>query len=703
MALALAACGPSPPPAKAPAPAAPKATSVVVCGERISTTTDEVRCVGEGVVALEGLRELDRLTKLTLDDQSLPALWKLDDTTLARLRELTIESVPVSGTVSFMMMKAPVVKTAGFARLGGLVSLELRVDLEDPKTLRSLTNLRILKTSTTNLPNAEVVSEMVGLKELNVDEMSDLRPLRKLRSLEVLRGVDGQRGACKLIEQNQGLRELSLSPKALGCPAMAQLPALRSITVALPANREEADGVVIAISKLKKLRGVTLFGAAATLRPLEALPDLVELESHVGALDLQEVAGLRRLERLEWSGPGSAEHLAGMTRLRELRWDHYKSDWTKAPSLPALEVLEVYSLGDVAPLAKSPRLREASLGPVRGDVSVLAGLTELRTLSFEPEADRDLSTLATLTRLEKLDLWWYDGSLEWLEGMANLRELSVTGAAPRLETLPASLSLDRLEVRGEMGPAIELPALRVETLILGPRSLYRPGEDPTRSVQDIESLSGIERVRGLRELVLDSSSVRSLEPLKGHHGLRRIDISGAPITSLEPLRGKPLRNVDISGTRVSDLGPLADANRLMRLMISDTAIDDLRPVARLPALALLDVSSTPMGHLGQLVAMASLYYLNITYTGVRDLSPLADLTSLRYLSAPRSATHFVPLADVPLLAVQAQQFNCASKDAVPFVFWSERPKCMEEADEEEDDIFMSGHDDDPFDQPWGER
>ncbi len=195
MALALAACGPSPPPAKAPAPAAPKATSVVVCGERISTTTDEVRCVGEGVVALEGLRELDRLTKLTLDDQSLPALWNLDDTTLARLRELTIESVPVFDTTSFILMGTPLVKTDGFARLGGLVSLELRVDLEDPKTLRSLTNLRVLKTSTSNLPDAEVVSEMVALEELHVGGMSDLRPLRKLRSLELLGGVEGQRSA----------------------------------------------------------------------------------------------------------------------------------------------------------------------------------------------------------------------------------------------------------------------------------------------------------------------------------------------------------------------------------------------------------------------------------------------------------------------------------------------------------------------------
>lgn len=703
MVLGLVACGPGRLPVEAPAPVAPKATSVVVCGERTSTSADEVTCVGEGVVELEGLRELDRLTKLTLDDQSLPALWKLDDTTLARLRELTIQPVPVSGLGSFILMGTPVVKTDGFARLGGLVRLELGVDLEDPKTLRSLTNLRVLKTSSTNLPDAEVVSEMVGLKELHVGEMSDLRPLRKLRSLEVLGGVKGQRGACELIERNQGLRELSLSPKALDCVAIAQLPALRSVSVSLPANRERADGAIIAISKLKKLRGVTLFGAAATLRPLEALPDLVELESHVRELDIQEVAGLRRLERLEWSGPGSAEHLAGMTRLRELRWQDYKADWKKAPSLPALEVLEVYAYGDVASLAQSPRLREATLGTVRGDLSVLASLTELRTLSLRLGTERDLSDLAALSHLERLEVSDYDGSLAWLEGMARLRELSIAGRAPRVDTLPVSLALEKLVVRGAMGPTIELPAIRVKKLILTlPVTSSRPGEDPTRDVQRIESLSGIERLRGLQELVLEGSLVRSLEPLEGLEGLRRIEVSDAPITSLEPLRGKPLREVDISSTRVSDLGPLADSNRLRRLVISNTAIDDLRPIARLPALAQLDASSTPMSHLGQLVALASLYYLDISYTGVQDLSPLASRTGLRYLSAPRSATNFVPLADVPLLRVRAPRHDCASKNAVPFDYWGEPPACIEETDEE-GDVFTSSEDDDPFDERWWER
>lgn len=699
--LGVIACGPGRRPAKAPVPAEPADKSVVVCGKRLPITAEEASCVGAGVVELQGLRRLGRLTKFTLDDQSLPALWKLDDTTLSRLYELTIERVPVLDMGPFYLTKTPVVKSKAFARLGGLEALQLDVYLDDPRTLRSLTKLHTLKTSSNNLPHAEVVSEMGRLKELHVGRMPDLRPLQKHHSLEVLRGLAEQPGACELIERNPGLRELAVKPPALDCPSIARLPELRAITVFLPSDRAEADAAIVAVAKLERLRRVELFGSAATLRPLDSLPHLAELDSSLRDADIDEVSGLNSLERLTWHGPGNAERLAGMTRLRELRWEHYRSDWSRAPALPALETLQAHSYGEVAQLASSPRLREATLGTVQGDLGVLASLTELRTLSMELSQPQDLSPLATLHHLEKLELGWYDGSLSWLEGMAELREVSVTAPSPRIGTLPATLSLNRLEVRGAMGPTIALPALRVKTLILGPRHSVRWDEKPSRMTQRIESLSGIERVRGLEELVIERSSIRSLEPLKGLARLRRIEIAGARVASLEPLRGKPLQHLDIHGTRVSDLGPLGKSSRLRRLSLSGTAVDDLRPIARLPALALLDASSTPMSHVGQLAAMPSLYYLNISNTGVRDLSPLSAQTGLRYLDAPSSATHFVPLADLPLVGVLAPRFDCASKNAVPFAHLAAPPPCIERVEDEED-MPDSSASDDPFDEPWSQ-
>jgi len=700
--LGVVACGAGRPavPADAPTPAEPEKASVVVCGERLAATAEAVTCVGAGVVDLAGLRQLDRLTTLTLDDQSLPALWKLDDATLARLQDLTVEPVPLPRSIPFYQLTTRVVKAEPFSRLRGLRSLKLRVDLDDPKALRSLTKLRTLEASTTNLRDAGVVAEMAELSALNVSATSDLGPLRKLRSLEVLRGLGGQKGACEVVERNPGLRALAVRPAALACPGIARLPGLRDLTVFLPPDRADADAAIVAIAKLKRLRRLELFGDGATLSPLETLPNLVELESWMSALDIREVRGLRHLENLTWHGPGRAEHLAGLTHLRELHWDHPRSDWTGGPALSALEVLETFAYGEVARLASSPRLREAMLGTVRGDLTVLARLTGLRTLSMKLSEPADLSALAALRKLEKLRLHQYDGALGWLEGKPKLRELTVTGSAPRMATLPASLSLDRLEVRGSLGPTIALPALRVKMLILESRRAYRAGSNHREPVEPTVSLSGIERVRGLEELVFEGSSVRSLKPLEGQEGLRRIEISGAPVVSLEPLRGKPLREVDVSSTLVTDLGPLADASRLSRLSVSNTTLDDLRPVARLPSLVMLDASSTPMSHLGQLVAMGSLYYLDVADTGVRDVSPLAERPSLRFLSAPAAATNFAPLAGLPLLAVTAPRFDCASKDAVPFTqIGMSLPSCTAKEDLDEADPHMAD-DEDSFDEPW---
>ena len=183
---------------------------------------------------------------------------------------------------------------------------------------------------------------------------------------------------------------------------------------------------------------------------------------------------------------------------------------------------DVTYIGYVGTLENLRNLNLNSTGV--SDLSALANLKELRVLKLCGVPATDLGPLAGLTFLETLELDPYGSAALDISALAGLKNLStLTVSTDDLRPLAGLGELTTLYVNGGFSELIPLARLK-KLEVLHVRGTY--------GKLDITGLSGLTQ---LRELVLQCADIGSLEPLSGLHSLFLLSLNLVEIDGLEPL------------------------------------------------------------------------------------------------------------------------------------------------------------------------
>ena len=372
---------------------------------------------------------------------------------------------------------------------------------------------------------------------------------------------------------------------------------------------------------------------------VEAIPE-AERATHE-ELVLEDAGTLRDLSPLT--------RLSGLRILRFPQGGRYVTDLSPLAHLQWLRALQIDSewLVELAPLASLtrmqmlagafPRLRD--LAPLAGmaelellnlqggerieDLSPLAGLSALRTFEVSSERLVDCAPLSRLVGLRRLTLHAKVlQSVEPLRALTSLVELKLfaCGRLPELTPIDALKELETLDIsfssQGGRAPPLHLPVLRelvqtdLDVRALPPLDGLPALEELTVSLAELETLAGLEHVRGLRALTLGcSKTLTDLGPLAGLTALEKLSLDWFE--------------------KVEDLSPLASLRSLKRLAVGDARVRDLSPLATLTELTHLELSGNPLTSVEPLARLPNLQYLSVDHCyDLESIRPLASCTKL---------------------------------------------------------------------------
>lgn len=295
------------------------------------------------------------------------------------------------------------------------------------------------------------------------------------------------------------------------------------------------------------------YGSTVTdLAPLARLTGLRELTVPLGRVtDLSPLRGLTGLTRLDVYGNpvSSLEPLTGLTELTYL--DVTGSSWTTLEPLRHLTKLRRLSADqegqvDISAVAALTGLQRLDL--VVPDVRSLAPLRSLTGLTQAnvQAATTDVSALAPLRRLQTLSLNVGGGDGAALSDKPDLTELSVYGV--RLPSLDVLGSSTRLRWLVAVAPSIgDVSALRgmpqLSELIL--------------SGVDRADFSPLSRLPELSYVSVSDSRLGPVRQFNGFVGLESLQLSNDQIADLDGFRVPAnLTSLDVSGNHLADISPL---------------------------------------------------------------------------------------------------------------------------------------------------
>ena len=388
---------------------------------------------------------------------------------------------------------------------------------------------------------------------------------------------------------------------------------------------------------------------SVTIQGQEYSTDLRELDLESTQLtdaDLQQIGYMINLTALYLPDTGSFGDLTPLSNLTELRTLRFSGD-SNNPST---------NIRDLSPLAELTNLTRLDIVGTFDDLSPLASLTNLTNLRIE--GNLSFQDLTPLSHLSELRILWIRPTgnntlfyLDDLTPLANLTQLEelrldVEGISD-FDWAAGMTNLRALECYGSEATYSNVDGLsqltQLETIRL-PIRVYGQGASP----YDIQGLSNLTKLThldipcGIKDL-MPLSNLTNLQFLSVQNGG---GISGSD-TSLEPLR---------SLTDLTELALSLDTYQDHEITV------DLSPLADLTNLQTLSVSAQnsswdpPIPSLSNLSALANLKdlrTLELRFSNVTDISPLRELTNLQSVSIYDSGRYTVsdwsPVEHVPVV------------------------------------------------------
>ncbi|MEN6488276.1 MAG: protein kinase, partial [Smithella sp.] len=130
---------------------------------------------------------------------------------------------------------------------------------------------------------------------------------------------------------------------------------------------------------------------------------------------------------------------------------------------------------------------------------------------------------------------------------------------------------------------------------------YQNGEPIARG--EVQILSDLPLMKGLRNLMLAFQRIDDISPLKGLH-LLTLTLVGNYVTDLTPLSDmNTLRQLNINNNPVTDISSLKSLQRLDELHIQQCNVTDISVLAKIPSLTFVDVANTPCSDYSPLLSL----------------------------------------------------------------------------------------------------
>ena len=268
--------------------------------------------------------------------------------------------------------------------------------------------------------------------------------------------------------------------------------------------------------------------------------------------------------------------------------------------------LDLPVITDLTGLEHATQLRTLYLNQNISDISQLAALTELTSLSLNGNRISDISPLAELTELRELELM--GNQVSDISPLAELTELRVLELG------------EDFSVKNEISDITPLTQLK---------QLTRLGLNSNR-VTDITPLT---QLTELTSLSLNGNRISDITPLAHLTELTSLSLNGNRISDITPLAHlTELTSLPLAGNRISDITPLAHLTELTWLGLSGNQISNITPLAQLQKLTNLRLESNRISDVTPLVQLAeSLEWLDLQDNLIRDVTPLANLMRLEWL------------------------------------------------------------------------
>jgi internalin A len=206
------------------------------------------------------------------------------------------------------------------------------------------------------------------------------------------------------------------------------------------------------------------------------------------------------------------------------------------------------------------------------DLSPLAGLTALRRITANHNPLEDLGPLAGLSQLRDLNLdQTLVSRLRPLRSLQNLQKLSLSSTqVQEITDLPESIQVLSVPASlADWGGLSRLPRLK--------------------SLSLVGMQSGLEKLKGLRELSVDVRPTDDLSPLARLSKLTSLRLKGAHQADF--LSGMTsLRELHLDHCRLPNLDGLRGRKHFTRLSAYESPVEDLSGLAECPALKYVSAS-----------------------------------------------------------------------------------------------------------------
>jgi hypothetical protein len=336
-----------------------------------------------------------------------------------------------------------------------------------------------------------------------------------------------------------------------------------------------------------------------------SLPDMAESAEYFRALrkpfrlQFQQVPGIAGL-RLLAGVDNCIEVSIGASDIADL------SDLGHLTSLRKLNISQTpftirNTVLDISPLASLVNLNTLSLNMSRvADLTPIRGLRKLQVLNIGSSLVRDLTPIAKLKAIKNLDV--RDSGvtdMSALAGYAALEELAV--GAPQVPTL-ASLR--------------ELPKLT--------------------------------RLMVIAQVPVDTTPIGTLS------NLQNLSVFGLPLINAAPLRNlTKLQNLTLNGmgvfrgrSQVTDVEAIGTLGNLKSLALSDLEIGSLRFLADQHSLVELNLHALPIASAPELASLTSPRKLWLADMPIVDISPLLSLADLSEVSLMRTPARADVISDL---------------------------------------------------------
>lgn len=536
--------------------------------------------------------------------------------------------------------------------------------VSDISPLLDLPNLRELWLLENPLDNLEPLGALTGLVKLGFSaRMQDVHFIGGLTELEELR-IDGCR---ELPRELTGLKKLkvfcSLGGELSDISVLSQIPTLSAVDLSWNL-----------VTDLRPLADLPLTELYLQGNPIEDFSPIKELYPKLLGRNFEYIE-MKQPEdpSLVITFPDPVMEMKVRKALNIPQGDITAGDAAKVTRLDIgnewqPQIPPEVQVRDLAGIEHFISLRElhANFNAI-GDISPLAGLTELTSLDLGGNAFSDISPLAGLARLESLTLFGNRiGDISPLAGLTSLRSLHIGGIPlSDLDTLAALTGIDHLYAGGcgieDIGALagmtnmhrLELSDNFITDLspLAGMTNLIKL----TLANNPIGDYSPIEKIYpNLQEKDFELGQVFDVQvPLKPDNPDEPVMITDAGLEKIlrmvtgvadRPLTQSDLCSIDKFEIKteyapaVSDLSALRYCLNLRGLAIWESNVSDLSPLGGLTRLKLLIVNHSPLSDLSPLKSLTGLEHLDLAYNQITDLSPLYNLKNLSVLKISHNLT-----------------------------------------------------------------